>query len=91
MLVQNVLHISSELACGQCKAQRNAARNLPPAISWPSGPNWVEKNVGRRSPYDLARHLLIDSTAQNLAMKPVTFPVLRSTRLLDQVRERFCW
>jgi len=49
----------------------------------------LEKTWGRL-PYDLARHLLLVGTARNFSMKTASSPVLRSTHLLDQVRERIC-
>ncbi|MEG0923229.1 MAG: hypothetical protein RSG22_17710, partial [Comamonas sp.] len=50
--------------------------------------NWHEKNAERGLQPSLTACMLYKNTVLNSAMKPAAPPVLRATRLLDQVRER---
>lgn len=70
-------------------AQRNVDRTNPQTISGPCGPSWCTEKAARGLQPGLAVDMLYKNTAPNSTMKPAApSPVLRATRLLDQVRER---
>lgn len=70
------------------KAYRNVDRAAPQAISRLCGLHWREEMAKSRLWQRLAGATRVIKTVLNPTMKPAAPPVLRATRLLNQVRER---